>query len=52
MSKERIIVEHAIGGMKRFRCLVDKFRNHIPYVKDLFILLSAGIWNLHINTRI
>ncbi|MDQ7089684.1 MAG: hypothetical protein Q9M50_03450 [Methylococcales bacterium] len=27
MSRERVIVEHVIGGMKRYRCLVDKFRN-------------------------
>ena len=51
ISKKRIVVENCIGGMKRFRCLVDRFRNHIPFVKDLTILLAAGIWNLNVINR-
>ena len=27
MSRQRVIVEHVIGGMKRYKCLIDKFRN-------------------------
>lgn len=52
MSKIRVIVENVIGGMKRFRCISDRYRNHIPELKDLFILLAAGIWNFHIENRI
>nr|WP_245807888.1 transposase family protein [Crenothrix polyspora] len=51
MSGKRIIVENVIGGMKRFRCLVERFRNHIPCVKDILILLAAGIWNFNIANR-
>ena len=36
MSKERVIVENVIGGMKRFRCISDRYRNHINELKDLF----------------
>ncbi|MDQ7089192.1 MAG: hypothetical protein Q9M50_00890 [Methylococcales bacterium] len=41
MSRERVIVEHVIGGMKRYRCLVDKFRNKKEGVKDLFSFFSG-----------
>ena len=51
VSRKRIVVENSIGGMKRFRCLVNRFRNHIPFVKDLTILLAAGIWNLNVINR-
>lgn len=51
MSQKRVVVENVIGGMKRFRCLVERFRNHIPYVKDLVMLLAAGIWNFNVVNR-
>jgi hypothetical protein len=51
MSGERVIVENSIGGMKRFRCISDRYRNHIKNLKDLFILLSAGLWNFNIKCR-
>jgi len=51
MSKIRVVVENVIGGMKRFRCLVERFRNHITYVKDLVILIASGIWNFNIANR-
>ena len=52
MSRQRVVVENTIGGMKRFRCLVERYRNHIPFVKDSLILLSSGLWNFHILNRI
>jgi len=48
MSKKRVIVENVIGGIKRFRCVSDRYRNHITELKDLFILLAASIWNFNI----
>lgn len=51
MSGKRVVVENSIGGMKRFRCISDRYRNHITKLKDLFILLSAGLWNLNIECR-
>ncbi|MDQ7091026.1 MAG: transposase family protein [Methylococcales bacterium] len=41
MSRERVIVEHVIGGMKRYRCLVDKFRNKKRRCKR-FIFFFSG----------
>ncbi len=51
MSGKRIIVENVIGGMKRFRCISDRYRNHIDELKDLLILLSAGLWNFNVICR-
>jgi hypothetical protein len=51
MSKERVIVENVIGGMKRFRCVSDRYRNHIDELKDLFIFISAGLWNFNLSCR-
>jgi len=48
MSHQRVIVEHVIGGMKRYKCLVDKFRNKKDGINDLFVYLAAGLWNLNI----
>lgn len=48
ISSYRVIVEHAIGGMKRFRCMSEKLRNRKPFIDDTFILLSAGLWNYHL----
>ena len=52
MNKKRVIVENSIAGIKRYRCVVDKFRNHIPFMKDLTILLASGIWNLNVTNRL
>ena len=51
MSKKRVIVENVIAGIKRLRCVSDRYRNHRPELKDLFILLAAGIWNFNITYR-
>ncbi len=45
----RVKVEHAIGGMKRFRCLSDKYRNKMKSVENHFAILSAGLWNFNIK---
>ena len=49
LSKTRVIVEHVIGGIKIFRCLSDRFRNHIKLLEDIFIGISAAIWNFKIS---
>jgi len=48
ISSYRVIVEHAIGGIKRYRCMSEKLRNHKAFIDDKFILLSAGLWNYHL----
>ena len=45
LSKIRIYVEHAIGGLKRFNILTHPFRNHRPGFADQVIATCAGLWN-------
>jgi len=45
----RVVVEHAIGGMKCFHCLTHRIRNHLDYFVDYFFSLSAGLWNHKIS---
>lgn len=49
ISSYRVIVEHAIGGIKRYRCMSEKLRNHKAFIDDQFLLLSAGLWNYHLS---
>ncbi len=49
ISSIRVKSEHAIGGMKRLRCVSDIYRNKKANVEDKFMVLSAGIWNLEIE---
>lgn len=45
----RMRVEHAIGGIKRYRALSDVFRNKNGMLDDLFMEIGAGIWNFHLR---
>lgn len=49
ISSVRIGVEHAIGGMKRFRAVSEIFRNKNGW-DDKLILVCAGLWNFHVQT--
>src|SRR5438132_14419634 len=46
LSRVRIFIEHAIGGMKRYTILVHPFRNRIDHSEDDVIGVYAGLWNL------
>ena len=46
LSRLRIFIEHAIGGMKRYNILVHTFRNRIEHFEDDVIGICAGLWNL------
>lgn len=48
-SRIRIFIENAIGGMKRYYILVNKFRNKKFYFEDDVIAIAAGLWNLRIS---
>lgn len=50
ISGLRIVVEHAIGGMKRFNCLAQVYRNRNGQ-DDTMTSIAAAIWNLHLQTR-
>lgn len=47
ISSERVKVEHAIGGMKRFRIVSDIFRG-ISHSMNTTFEIACGLWNLHI----
>jgi hypothetical protein len=46
LSRVRLFIEHAIGGMKRSHILVHTFRNRIEHFEDEVIGICAGLWNL------
>ena len=46
IGRVRVLVEHAIGGMKTFRILTIRLRNHLTHLADDFIFAAAGLWNL------
>ena len=48
VSKTRILVENAIGGMKRFKILVHAFRKRKSNFFDDVIVLGAGLWNRNV----
>lgn len=47
-AKARVLVEHAIGGMKSFFCLTHRIRNQSMAIIDPLFELSAGLWNMKI----
>jgi hypothetical protein len=49
ISSFRVVVEHAIGGMKRFKAYSDIWRNRIQNFDDQVMRIVAGLWNLHIE---
>lgn len=48
ISGLRIVAEHANAGLKRLKAATDIYRNRKPNFDDLFMELSAGIWNFHL----
>jgi hypothetical protein len=48
VSSTRIVVEHAIGGMKRFGAVANIFRNK-KGIDDQFVNVCAGLWNLELQ---
>lgn len=45
LAKLRVLIEHAIGGIKRFRVLVAPYRNHRDGFEDDVLVAAAGLWN-------
>ena len=48
VSQVRICIEPAIGGMKRFGILVQRFRNRKENFEDDSVGICAGLWNLNL----
>ena len=51
LSRHRIPVEQAIGGMKIARIVRDPFRNHADGLSDTVILVAAGLYNYKCDRR-
>ncbi|MCY7352704.1 MAG: transposase family protein [Cytophagaceae bacterium] len=49
ISSERIYVENAISGLKRYRYLSDRLRTHHVNVYETALLVCAGIWNFYLT---
>lgn len=49
ISGIRVVVEHAIAGIKRYKAAAEKYRNHTAYMDDKFTLIASGLWNLHLQ---
>jgi hypothetical protein len=48
-AKVRVLAEHAIGGVKRLRCLTDVYRNRRKTLEDHLLVVGCGLWNLHLQ---
>jgi len=52
ISQFRILVENAIGGIKRYNILNQVYRNKKEKVRDLVMCLAAGLWNYKLKVKI
>jgi hypothetical protein len=48
-AKERITVEHCIGGIKRFRILSERLRVHDFNTYDTILGVCAALWNFYLT---
>lgn len=49
VSSSRIYVEHAIGGVKRYRFLSDRLRCRDARYYTIAFRVCAGLWNFQLN---
>ena len=52
LSRYRVVVEHAICGVKRCRIVLDTFRNWRKGLVDEVMLAASGLQNLRVTTRV
>ncbi len=46
-GKNRVCIEHAIGGMKRYRLIMERIRIRKLPLLDTVVGVCAGLWNFH-----
>ena len=51
ISSFRILVEHAIGGVKKCRIVKERFRCHRLGFDDLVMVLACGLHNFRISLK-
>lgn len=49
VNGERVVIEHSLGGMKRYRILVNRNRLKVTAVLDRLLGVCAGLWNLTLS---
>ena len=49
MGAQRILVEHSIGGLKRFRVLSDRLRIYSLDLYDKILCACAASWNFYLS---
>ena len=49
LATERIVVEHAICGMKRYRILSDRLRVQDVKLYNVILGVCAGLWNFYLT---
>jgi hypothetical protein len=51
-ARRRVLVEHALGGVKRFRAVTDVLRNALDVFADRLMIVACGLWNLHVEMAV
>jgi hypothetical protein len=49
LASQRLVVEQAQGGLKRYRILSDRLRMHNFEVYDVVLGVCAGLWNFYLS---
>lgn len=49
LARQRIGIEHSIGGLKRYRILADRLRVHDIEGHDSTLEVCAGLWNFYLS---
>ena len=50
ISSKRVLIEHAIGGIKRMQSVSGTCRSINSALRDLKFYVSAGLWNFHLES--
>jgi hypothetical protein len=49
LARERVVCEHAFGGMKRYNIASQVYRNRKDGFDDRSMLTTAGLWNFYLD---
>lgn len=49
LASERVVVEHSIAGLKRYRILSDRLRMHDLKLYNVILGICAGLWNFGLS---
>lgn len=50
-ARQRVVVEHAIGGIKKWRIVKDKIRSYRHLLRDEVMLIACGLHNFILNLK-